>query len=414
MEKQTPEQINVLIKQANSEYTKAYTLKEEARKSIEKFHLFKDAANSLDAAAELCHKIIQNDACPEDGRIASQIYLQYYLYEKEHCLSRYYYERRDLDESIKHYELASQYLARTISIIESKLEQMPNPMREKFAKELNLYKHYQKTEKVEKIAIEARKAWDSGEVIKALDLYRTQAGESKQLLDSITPDIPPEYLRIARGNHLAAIANFTNALARLALEHKDGIHKDKMIILPADISDRLIAYSLEAYRIGNQAYQTNPEWEQYREGAEISKKNIKTFLLDNQNSWKMFLIRFGDDADFVKFMKEADLNKYKETVMELTPQENKTFRLWAVGSFFLLMFVIIVYAVYPLIQSNFSLGRLILACIVIETMVVLLGSFVLRATGDLSEVSFSKLIVFALKNQFSFLKGLGKKSKSDD
>lgn len=410
MEKQTCDQLKVLITQAHSEYTKAHTLKEKARKSADDFNLFKEAANSLGVAAELCEKMIQNDAFPEDVRIESQIYLQYYLYEKEHCLSLFYYEKREIEESIKHYEFASNYLVYTVSMIESRLEQMPNPMREKFSKQINLYKHYQKTEKVQRIAIDARKAWDSGELIKALDLYRIQVDESKKLLDSITSDIPPEYLRIATGNYCGAIANITNTLARLELEHKDGLRKDKMIILPADISDRLIAYTLQAYRIANQAYQINPEWEQYRQGAEISRKNIENFLLHNQNSWKSLLIRFGDDPDFIKFMKEADLNKYKETITELTPQENKTFRLWA-GTFFLVMFVIIFYAVYMLVQSNFSFWRLLLAFTVIETMMVLLGSFVLRATDNLSEVNFSKLIVFALKNQFSFLKGFSKKSK---
>lgn len=83
--------------------------------------------------------------------------------------------------------------------------------------------------------------------------------------------------------------------------------------------------------------------------------------------------------------------------------EPRRLRLWAVGSFWLLVFTIVFGATLILVRSELGFAKVIIALMGMEVLLLLIGALALRSTGDLSEKSFLNLVSLALRSQFRLL-----------
>jgi len=160
------------------------------------------------------------------------------------------------------------------------------------------------------LASRARECWDSDRFVEALDFYRVMADtERKEIDDDEFKVVRANYRRIAIGNYIITMANISSALAANIIERTKLPGQDVSEI-PLDLLAKLVRHTLDAYRFANQAFDQNPEWDQYRAIAVTCRLNVENLLRDNPTVHLPLSIVFRDDPDFL-------------TVLKLTESANK-------------------------------------------------------------------------------------------
>jgi len=84
------------------------------------------------------------------------------------------------------------------------------------------------------------------------------------------------------------------------------------------------------------------------------------------------------------------------------PTPTKPPSVWGNGIFFLLSFALIVGAIYLFAAQRFSLAITSLVLIAAVILFTVVGAFVLRASGNLTEDNFLKLIAMSFKKLVLF------------
>ncbi len=108
--------------------------------------------------------------------------------------------------------------------------------------------------------------------------------------------------------------------------------------------------------------------------------------------------------EFLKVMKMTDIQKYREVEMTATAKSSKAFKLWAIGSFFLLALAVIVSLFLIITSRGHGFFMTLAIFVAVEIVFLLLGALTLRTTGDLSEKGFLDLVKYALREQLSSFK----------
>jgi hypothetical protein len=386
-----------------ADYDEAVRLKEVARKSVDNIQFYLKAAEHLHGAAELSAKLAEvgHDV---DRTILHKAFSSYYFYEEHDCLSGYYYEKRDTEAANEHTRLSKNFIDMAVSTIKDIPPEVSLQVRKSLLGFLPDWEYRQRTVETKELANNARAAWDRERFIEALDIYRRMASVQRQIVDNLPESLDPKHKRIAVGNYIGFMANASSAMAQLMLKRAESGDADAPLQLPSDIVAKILGHTLDAYALGETAFQHNPEWEQYREVALNCRRNIQNVLKLNPSLWGQLYLAFEDNPEFLRIMKMTDLNKFKEAESARHLRENKLLKLWGVGSFWLFVLFSIAALVLFIQSYNLAWWRFALVIAAIEVVLVLIGAFTLRTVGDLSEKNFLELMRMAFKYQFGFFR----------
>lgn len=392
------------LKEINSVYKKACSLKEIARKSPENIDVFLQAAELFHKAGFLKEEFAKDNDIGSINSIHSKIFSSYYYYEEHNCFAQYYYEKHDIDKAKEHNKESLNFLEGSIKLTEENIKSLTSQIKEQLSDHLKICKYYKITSIALGYNIDARFAWDNSDYVKALDFYRqTKKTFKEAVVFTETNSLAPIYRRISKGNYIGMIANSFSAFAGILFK-SFGSSDNKIRSIPNSLIPRLLKYAFEGYRYSNEAFNENPECKQYNEGAQVCLSNIKKVLEMYSSRWLNFYIEFENEPEFIKIMKTTDIKRFKEVEDERYFRENKYAKLWAVGSFLLFSILVIMVLVTVVVRTIRNWETLLIVFFVGVIIFVIVGAFLLKSTGDLSESGFLKLVSLALKYLKSIFK----------
>ena len=151
-------------------------------------------------------------------------------------------------------------------------------------------------------------------------------------------NVKPAYKRIAIGNYLGMMANTSSTLARIYFGKSKG---KKVKEISENDALELLKHMLEASKIAKIAYEENPEWEQYSEGARQMDKMAEEFLLKNPDIWLPMIVHFESNLYILNFMKNVDYKMFKKVENSINTPPNKISKLWSIASLWIVIFLII-------------------------------------------------------------------------
>lgn len=285
-------------------FSEGVRLKEIGRKSVNDIDRYLEAALLFGRAAQMSLKVADEEGTDEEDRVQHLIFAHYYSYEEHNSLGGYYYEKRQTRDSAEHLKRAAAEVDQAIALIEN----LKPSLSEKTAAHLRSFlpdwRHCRRHTHVQILATEARALWDSSQFIEALDMYREMARYQRQYLSSDEfAEISPRCQRVAKGNYIGMMMNASSAMAAAILQKTKVGGDDSVSEIPFDLLTKLVRHTLDAYRLANEAFDQNPEWDQYRSVAGQCLHNIRNFLQDNPAARLPLSIAFQDDPDFMKMLK---------------------------------------------------------------------------------------------------------------
>jgi hypothetical protein len=376
----------------------AMDYEKQSRESPENCDSSNHAAAKFCEAADLSDQLAMSSEATNTEKRLLLIYSTYYRSQAHKAMMNFHYCRHNVDAAMKEANYTKELLAKTISEGKAAAEitLLDQSNRERIKKNLVTWNFESITHEAKFSSIEARQKWDEGQWLDALDLYRRAAKKEKAALDYIKGhDIDPKMERVTRGNYFAVLANISQSLALLALDRHNPININRSNFL------KVLEYTYEAYEIGQYASRENPEWKEHQDVSQQCRKNIENFLEQHRDSWLQAYIHFENKPEFLKIMSQTDLSLFKKIEQQRHIRENKAFQTWAIGSFWLFVLVIIV-AVVLIVFTKFSFWIGIGLVIVMEAIFIIIGAFILRTTGDLTEKGLVRLVRLAFKFQFKF------------
>ena len=307
--------LNAEEKEIHKLFEEACRLQDVARKLIDHNNVYLKASERFHQAAALSTKLASNEETKLDDRIQHMVFGQYYSHEEHYCLGGYYYEKRDTGNSTKHLKLSAEHLSNALSLIENLPPLLSPKIKSHIESFLPNWHHFQRQMEIKLLANDARACWDSGRFIDALDIYRKMAARQKEFIDS--PEfnmIALQYQRIAVANFIGSMTNASSAMASTVLDRAREVGPNGARELTLDLLVKLVKYTLDAYRLGNAAFDHNPEWDQYRVNARRCFVNIEYFLKTNPSAHVPLSIAFEGDPDFIKILKLTDTRISKQDV----------------------------------------------------------------------------------------------------
>src|SRR5215213_678287 len=282
----------------------AAALKEAGRRSKTVIDSYLTAAPLFRRAAELSLIEAKHTDTNIDERQQHLAFRHYYAYEAEYCQGVYYYESRIPDKSIEYLKRAKLELLEAITYIKEVPVSISATTRQLLARFVSTWEHFSKHLDVHLLASRARECWDSARFVEALDLYRTMADTERKVIDDgELQGIRANYRRIAIGNYIGTMSNISSALAANIIERTKLPGEDHISEIPFDLLVKLVRHTLDAYRLANQAFDQNPEWDQFRLVANTCRLNIENLLKDDPTIQVPLSIAFRDDADFLTIYK---------------------------------------------------------------------------------------------------------------
>lgn len=385
-------------------FHEACKLKDQARISRDHLELYDKAAECFHTAGELSEQLSRSTDIDHATLSQAQLFALYYFYEEQECRSTASYERHDIAESRASHHKGVSLLNRAIEMVDEVVPAVSDQCAIHLKRNQRVWRYYLHVNDIEFLAIQAREAWDRGDLIRALDFYRSLLTRSPHLIqDADYPQLDPVYKRIAIGNFFGMQVNASQALAQMFL---DRASKE---VLPPDLGLMFLQELFTAYRVGLVAFRSNPEWDHYRTDSGQVLSIIKEFLLLNRDKWMSIFIVFEHDPEFLAIMKEVDLKRYKEAEEERQLGASKAVKFWQYGGFWLLAFSIVFAAVFLLVTHSAAWWQLVFSIIGLEVLILILGAITLRSVGDLSERGFLALIGTAMQQKFkvfTLIKGL--------
>lgn len=389
-------------KQSNEYFQKGFELKEEARKSTRFLEKYQLASKHFANAASMRKEIMDDRESTVDAKVQAEVFFNYDLSEKYSCLYSFYYETRQTDEANKNQQLSIEHIKKALTLITQAASKCSQDTHDYLKSFIPTWEYILKSKEAAQYSPDARKYWDEGNLIQALDCYRKMIPIQKQVIELAQRlENNPAYERIAIGNLIGLMANESSTLSRVFLEKSTKSYPRQ---ISKDDAIELIKHNLEAAKFSRIAYEKNPEWEQFREGARAMEQNVINFLKDNPKFWTPMVIAFENDKEVLNFMKKVDIKKYQETEANVFHNDNKARKLLNISSIWIVLFLVIAATVTFITSKGFLWWQLILSFIFIFTLFVTIGAFSLRAIGDLSEENFLTLIKMTLSNHINQLK----------
>lgn len=372
----------------------------EGRRSPDQGETSAKAAECFAEAARLAESLGTSSEVSENQRLFAKVVSTYYLSQSHKSRMYMHYQRREVAEAMTEAMLADEHTANAVRDGEAFLKSasLDDKERQRIEKMVTAWNVGLFAHRAKFASIKARKKWDDGELLDALDLYRRAARDERAALDLIQQHgVDDRSERITTGNYIAALVNASQVLALLAFARGRG-HGPRFERLYASDAYEVVGLTYEAYEIGQHAVRANPEWEEYREAAAQCLHNIEQFLKDNQTHWLHIYAHFEDKPGILAIMRRVDLDLFKKTEQERHMRENKAVRLWAVGSFWLFAFsLVLVGLLVVFTKLGFWTGLALIGAL--EATFILIGAFVLRSSGDVTEKGLIQLMGLATKFQ---------------
>jgi hypothetical protein len=374
-------------------FQRACQMVERARASPANAHMFLEAAKGHRLAAEAIRRELA-EMPTGDAKVVALVFPAYYEYEAYRCDRVYQYELRNTTAAIAAGEKSQTFLDEAIQRAKEAAATVSGQLHDKAVGFVTDFEYRKTCDEAAMAAIHARRAWDDGNLVSARDWYQRVTQLQTEAVDRAKKLPDPIYYRIALGNQIASSANEANALARhfVSVGHKSRHSKQVFMIVLKSLLDGL-THGLAAFR-------TNPEWTQYQEGSAASRAAMKQLLALNPWVWSDVVLEFPGEGTILTLMQEIDPRRAES--VRVGSSNNRVAMLWRTGSFFLLVFVVVVFAALA-VATSLSLWGAVLAIVFAETALLILGAFALRATGDMSEKSTVKLLDLAIKSQFSVI-----------
>ncbi|NVO11838.1 MAG: hypothetical protein HXX16_17905 [Bacteroidales bacterium] len=379
-----------LIEECNKYFNQGLRLKDDARKSNSNIEVFLAAADSCSKAAKI-HKDLQEQDLPFEDLFQSKVFYFYYKHEEYDCL--YGYEIKKNLEKAKQYIVESySNIVSAVETVEVNLSKLNGDLKERFTKMLVDWKYRQISTSAKAIEPDAKMNSRKKNFIEALDCYKKMVRIYKEAYDySLNSNLDEVYIRISEGNYYGLFVNISQMYAGYINQLQ--INEISQI----DLDNDLLKYFIDSYRYSIIAFNSNPEWLEYREGQEIMKNNIKLILKDNKKKWLSFLIGLNNDELLIKIMKETDIDSFKKIAAKQEIENDKLKKLFFTGGFYILILLIVFGIIFFVFNSSIPILYKLLAVLFMIVLFSIVGAFILRSTDSLSEENFIKLMRLSLK-----------------
>ncbi|MBK8467161.1 MAG: hypothetical protein IPL32_15170 [Chloracidobacterium sp.] len=395
-------------------YTKGVEFKEIARKEVHHLDNYIQAATRFSEAATKL-EYLTNTNQPIDFETQYFVYSNYYRFEENDCLAAYFYEKRDTDKTEEFRNKANEHLKKCLCKLENLPQGLSTEVRDTLGAHIPKWKYFLRSSEISDFANKARKSFDNYSFVEALDCYREMIRLEEINLELIDGLFDPQHGRIARGRALGSHSNASAAIALIMIKRLQANGDYGALNLPFNSLVEVLQHEKNAFLFGMEAFRQNPEWQQYYDISQGRLENIKEALRSNASDWNKLYLAFENDPDLLGIMKQTDLELYKKAEANRVFKENKYFKLWAVGSFWLFVLVVVVGLVLLIQNFSSSWGYFLVTLVGVEVFFLLIGAFILRSVGDLSEAKFLELVKMALQFQFNiFSASKDDKAKLDE
>lgn len=397
------------IDECKNFFNEASKLRDIARTSSNKHEYYKKSALKFD---EYINFIVRTFICVDSDKIELiRMMKEQGEYERDFCFFMYYLESSDYVNAKEYLPKAFAHIKNAIACIEKYESSVVVTDCRGLRHDKKRWTFYLKQFDLYSNELKSHESLSQRDYGNAIDYCKLAIDSVKNLLliiDDYTDVLEPEYIRFVNSLYFTWLSNYSKTLyyAISTLYSDDEKH----------ISEEMFLKSLKelwnSYLLSEKAFIENPIYEQNKDELEDINSRLKDALLNNTGHWHNIYIYFNDDKEFLKFMKKLDSKLYNNVENNMKLSGNKSFKLWSIGSFFVFLFVFVIGGITLTAKILSSFWILLISLVFCEIILVIIGGFVLRVTGDLSEVGLLKIFTIAFKNQFAFLKTANKKDEN--
>ncbi|MDP2173247.1 MAG: hypothetical protein Q8J62_05690 [Candidatus Cloacimonadaceae bacterium] len=392
------DEVNISIKLSNGYFQRASDFLDEARISNKKNELYKSAADLFRKAADEQLVLIRLMG-ETQGRLLPVLEANshYYKYESSKCMNKYLIYSGDFLGAINEAEKAIEEIGEACVIIEKHRQYTSKDVQDYF---IGVYPDWNLSRIESPILLhetKAKQAMVNGNFINALDEYRAIDTVMEDACDYLTKEnIDQRTRRILLGNYYAMKANVANSTVGVMKSNES-----ETVVL------QILGLLLDSLSKLYHAYEANPEWEEYPQWIDITKKNLNLVLNKYSDGWFDFITHYEDDAELFKIlkshMKEINAMKYNDVErLSKAKSMSKEKKTLFYGTFWLMLFIIVFSGLY-LLANSVSFAYFVMLIISGPVIAVIVSALILRSVGDLSEENFIQLIKLTIKLNFSFL-----------
>lgn len=406
-------------KKINEElFEEANKLRNMARESVENYKYYFTASEKFQLLADYYYRLLinlKNIHSYSNLEIETQKKIinanrNHVMYEKEICLFMYRSFIKDYSVAEEHLNNSENHIELAIKELKSIKSNIKNE--HEFNYDIKNWTYHKNEINFYRYSMLSSKLCNEKKYGEALDNIRQAIIEIKNNIETINDYIDVigiEYIRITKSNMFAMMSNQYAIITKAIVKNFKSSH--------TSITEGLLIEALKmlwnSYNSSLEALKENPLWDGYSEVMKNQTEWLKYILKNNLDTWEKIYIHFEEDKEFLCLMKEINVEKYTKIYYKLTTSNNKLFKTWLSASYFVLLFVVIVISVTFITTTILAWWKLILAFIFIETILICLGAFTLRLTGDLSESKFIDLINIAVSSQLKITNSLHKKANDN-
>ncbi len=384
-----------LILRVNELFRNGNEFKDIARKNDNNLESYKTASEYYaEAAITLTTIIQQSDTSKINNLTKCKALKEYYLFESLECSYAYEYKHFRFEDAIKFAKEAKQHIECALKIIEENLSNLNIETKAFLVEMQSNWTLSHLTSEIKIIEPSAKKAMMTEDFVTAMDNYRDMNKLQDAVYNYVTKSstLSQVYKRIEIGNYHSSKASIANTIAGIYLQNKT-----------VNYQKEILEQFLVALDNIKKAQDINPEWSKFKEGADITKENIKKILLNNPTDWDKFYFNFEDNQQLKIIMKETDVKKFNELELKrkLDETENKGKKLLLFGGFWLSALLIILASIVTLFLLKINWSIIILIVLLVQLLYAMFAATVLRSLGDLSEKGLLEVYKLTLKLNFN-------------
>ena len=384
-----------ILEKTEKVYLAACEYQAKARSAGGDLALGEQAASHFAEAARLSAQAATDEKLSTDAQAQAAIFAKYYEYCQHETLCWVAYERRLCEDALAEGKAGLRSMAEAVRLLDEALDSLPNDVRDHLIRQRRSWEFERQFSRVMAEAIEGRHLWDSGRFVDAMDHYRRAVAQGRAALEHVQSDgVPSASERILVANIYGMMSNSAKALTKLIFERGRSANGEPSV-LDGSSSIELLRHNFDAYRFDMAAYRTNPEWQQYWDSAQACLDNLRQFLRDNPDAWAETYLAFEGESEFLALMKQIDPGAYRKAELAPVASEHLVARLWGIGSFWLMVFAVVVGAICLLLTIGW--WSALLAVVSIPVLFVAVTAAILRSSGDLSEAGFLETLKLSLR-----------------
>lgn len=411
------------IEKMNIVRDKAYKSRNLASESINNYKYYMEASELFSQAIEIMDELLNKEEYFVNLiGVSHEVKMNHYLflaskehtqYERNNCLAMYYYITKDFEKAEIYCSKAGVHIENAIfQLNRVKFNEKQYEKNEAIAYDSKNWTYLKEMNEIQYYIFNVNKEAQNRNYSKVVDKYRTIISKCENLM-KVTNDymdvLDSEYLRISEGNYFAMISSSSIEMLELLSDKyssKNGCVSESIFI-------DILSEVWKAFSYSNKAFKSNPLWDGYNDVREEQLSLLEEILLTHKRYWKLIYINFEDNKEFLKVMKNVDSRTYKKIENEISIKDNKSVKLWVMGSFWALLFILILGGIST-VANPMSLWKFIAFITSVEVLMLIVGGFILKTIDSLSEQAFLKLMSIAFRSQINILKIFNKNSKSND